>query len=283
MSIFADFPEIIKGEKYLDKFRGEIFVIKCGGSLVENRRTGGVILDDIVLLKKNGIHPVLVHGGSVQADRMMETAGICPQRYRGLRITCEKTIVILEKCFGYLNGRLVNRLRYRGVKARGFSGRKGGLVIGERMRLDGVDLGLVGDMTGICEKAWKALPDDVVPVVASLGVGPDGETLNINADYVATKLALEIGASKLILMTDVDGVLKDPKDKSTLISSLTVSRAEELIADGSLQGGMIPKIESAMRAIRDGLPKIHMINGQKAHSLLLEIFTDKGVGTQITG
>jgi len=269
-------------DKYLDEFRGRFFVVKCGGSLMEDPSTGLAILEDIALLKKEGINPVLVHGGSVQADREMEAAGIQPKRYKGLRHTCERTIEILDRCFGALNSRIVEELKSRGADAAGFSGASGGgLIEADIIRPDGVDIGLVGDMTGLNRPLWDSILNNQLPVVSSLGVSSQGLTLNINADYVATKLALEIGADKLILMTDVAGVMLDPKDPSTLISSLTVSRARELIADGSIGSGMIPKIESATRAIESGLRKIHMINGRVSHSLLLEIFTDHGVGTEI--
>ncbi len=270
--------------KYLAEFEGSIFVVKCGGALVEDRVAGDHILEDIAFLKKNGVRTVLVHGGSVQADHDMEEAGICPRRHRGLRITCDKTIGILEKCFGDLNLALVDRLREKGVEAVGFSGPRGALVRGEKMDLgDGVDLGWVGDMTGIARDVWDSVKEDEVPVVASLGVSEGGRTLNINADYVATQLALRVRARKLILMTDVDGVMVVPGDTSTLISTLTVGRAMTLIDEGIIAGGMIPKIESAVRTIEQGLDKIHIINGRKPHSLLLETLTDGGVGTQIVG
>ena len=267
--------------QYIEEFRGELFVIKCGGSLLENPETGGSVLDDIACLRRCGIRPVLVHGGSVQANREMEEAGIEPKRYRGLRITCDRTICILERCFGQLNCELVDALEGRGVQAAGFSGARGGLVLGEKMELDGVDLGWVGDVRGVARDVWESIGADCVPVVASLGVGPGGETLNINADYVATRLAELTGARKLILMTDVDGVCLDPNNASTLVSTLDTERARELIRNGSIAGGMVPKIESAVRAIGNGLRKVHMINGRRPHSLLLEIFTSEGVGTQI--
>lgn len=271
----------IKGAgKYLELFRGGWFVIKCGGSLVEDPATGAAILDDIAFLKRAGINPALVHGGSVQADRDMEAAGIVPRRYKGLRITCDRTIGILDRCFGDLNRRLMEALRERGVDAVGFSG-SAGLIRAEKMRLDDVDLGCVGDMTDIDRGVWNSLTGSQVPVIASLGIDGAGRVLNINADYVATKLALLIRAEKLVLMTDVRGVMLDPGKPETLIPTLTVSRARELIKEGTIARGMIPKMESAVRAIEDGLPKIHMIDGREPHGLLFEIFTDQGIGTQI--
>jgi acetylglutamate kinase len=267
--------------KFFREFEGRVFVIKCGGSLLEDAATGAAILDDIAILKKEGVNPVLVHGGSVQADADMKAAGIIPERYKGLRITDEKTIEILDRCFGVVNRGLVESLRQRGVEAAGFSGaRGGGLIRGERMKPDGVDIGLVGDVTGIDGVAWESAAGRL-PVVSSLGMDPEGKTLNINADYVATQLALLIRADKLILMTDVDGVMLDPAKPETLISTLTVWRARKLIGEGAISRGMIPKIESAVRAIEQGLHKIHMINGRTPHSLLLEVLTDRGVGTQI--
>jgi len=259
---------IESAQHYIDEFKGREFVIKCGGALLENAASGAAVLDDIALLGRAGIKPALVHGGGVQADAEMEAAGIKPQRYKGLRITDERTIEILDRCFGSLNEGIVAELQQRGASAAGFSGARGGLILGERMRPDGVDIGLVGEVTGINDAVWRSA-DGKIPVVSSLGVDADGNTLNINADYVATRLALLTGAEKLILMTD------------TLIPTLTISRARELIVEGAISRGMIPKIESAARAIEQGLPKIHMINGKTPHGLLLEIFTDRGVGTQI--
>lgn len=271
---------IESAQHYIDEFKGREFVIKCGGALLENAASGAAVLDDIALLGRAGIKPALVHGGGVQADAEMEAAGIKPQRYKGLRITDERTIEILDRCFGSLNEGIVAELQQRGASAAGFSGARGGLILGERMRPDGVDIGLVGEVTGINDAVWRSA-DGKIPVVSSLGVDADGNTLNINADYVATRLALLTGAEKLILMTDVDGVMLDPEKPETLIPTLTVSRARELIVEGAISRGMIPKIESAARAIEQGLPKIHMINGKTPHGLLLEIFTDRGVGTQI--
>ncbi|HOO56301.1 MAG TPA: acetylglutamate kinase [bacterium] len=281
-AVLLDSLSIRYADKYLKKFRGKHFVIKCGGSLIENPETGKIILDDVAMLKKEGIHPVLVHGGSVQANNEMKAEGIEPRRYKGLRITCDRTIKVLEKCFGELNKKLVNELNNRGVKAIGFSGRDGDLIQAEKMNLlDGVDLGWVGDMTGIRHDAWSTVTNRQIPVIASLGVGSEGNVLNINADYIATKLALVLKAQKLFLVTDVNGVLLDPENPDTLISSLTVEKARELIENGNIGSGMIPKIESAINTIEQGLPKIHMINGKIPHCILYEIFTDTGIGTEI--
>ncbi len=256
-------------------------VVKCGGSLIENERTGSGILDDIARITGAGTRPVLVHGGSVQADRDMEAAGIEPRRYKGLRITCEKTIAILDRCFGRLNGEIVEKLKSRGVAAVGFSGTKGSLIRAEVITPDGVDIGLVGDMTGIDRDAWAGAPPEAVPVVASLGVDSQGRTLNINADYVATRLALEIKAEKLILMTDVDGVLLDVENPGSRIPELNIEKARSLIEDGTIAKGMIPKIESAIRAIEDGIPEIIMINGRTPGALFTALDGTQATGTRI--
>ncbi|MFA6451181.1 MAG: acetylglutamate kinase, partial [bacterium] len=274
MEEFFNALGITDGEKYLREFNGRWFVVKCGGSLLENEATGSAILDDIAILKKHGINTALVHGGSVQADAEMEASGIKPERYKGLRITDERTIEILDRCFGTVNLSLVESLNSRGTESVGFSGSRGRLILGERMKPDGVDIGLVGDVTGINREAWESAGGRL-PVISSLCVDPEGKTLNINADYVATRLALLIKADKLILMTDVNGVMLDPSKPETLISTLTVWRARKLIEEGAISRGMIPKIESALRAIEQGLRKIHMINGRMPHSLLLEVLTDR--------
>jgi len=269
-------------EKYIAGFAGKTFVVKCGGALIENAATGAAILDDVALLNRAGVRTVLVHGASVQADRDMEAAGIKPQRYKGLRITCDRTIEILERCFTALNTDIVQQLRERGANAHGFSGAAGGgLLIAEKLSPDGVDIGHVGDVTSVRQDLLDALPADAVAVVSSLGVGPDGRALNVNADYAATRLALGIGAAKLILMTDVPGVLLDRNDPASVISTLTCADARKLIQDGVIATGMVPKIESAMRTVEDGLENLHIIDGAAPHALAREIFSDAGCGTKI--
>lgn len=268
-------------ERYIEEFQGKRFVVKCGGSLLEDRATGALILDDLAILTRCGVRLALVHGGGVQANREMQEAGIKPCRYKGLRITDDQTLAIIERCFRQLNDSIVDRLKFRGVNAAGFCGRHGGLIRAARMAPDGKDIGHVGDVTGISEPVLETLAPDALPVVASLGVAPDGGTLNINADYVASRLALQLNAEKLILLTDVAGVMRDKNDESTLISSLTTGQARALIADNTIDAGMIPKIESAISMIEAGLNKLHMISGRVPHALAREIFTDEGCGTQI--
>ncbi len=261
--------------------KGLRVVVKCGGTLIENGATGDAVLDDLVCLKRAGLSVSLVHGGGVQADRDMEAAGIVPQRHRGLRITCDRTIEILSRCFGRLNEDIVAKIREKGVPAVGFSAPAGRLVLAEVMRIDDVDLGNVGDVTGVDMDMWRAVPPDAVAIVSSLGTDTAGRTLNINADYVATRLARLTGADDLVLMTDVDGVMLDQSDPSTRIPLLTLARARELIDDGTISRGMIPKIESALRAVGQGLGRVHIINGRKPHSLLTQIFGAAGAGTTI--
>ncbi|MFH1538231.1 MAG: acetylglutamate kinase [bacterium] len=265
--------------KYVRLFAGKSFVVKCGGSLIESGEVGEMLLDDIAAMFRLGIRPVLVHGGSVQADREIEEAGIPSRRVRGLRVTCDRTLEIVSRCFGQLNGRVVKRLRGRGVEAVGFGA--GEVIRAERLVMEGEDIGNVGMVAGVEDGPLKSAMEKGVPVIASLGTGPDGGLLNINADYVATRLAVHISAEKLVLLTDVDGVMTDPSDDSTLISTLTVSEARRLIDSGVIASGMIPKVESAVEVVEGGLPKVHMINGRTSHSLLVEVFTDRGCGTQI--
>jgi len=278
LSIFG-----IRGvERYIEEFQGMVFVVKAGGTLLEDRATGALILDDLAILTRCGVRPVLVHGGGVQADREMREAGIQVCRYKGLRVTCDKTIQIIERCFGELNDSIIQRLQFRGVNAVGFSGHKGGgLVRAERMTPDGQDIGHVGDVTGINTALLDSLAPDALPVIASLGVDRDDNVLNINADYVASPLALHMDAEKLILLTDVLGVLRDRTDPSTLIPSLTTHTARSLIEDGTIDAGMVPKVESMVRMVEKGLKKVHMISGRVPHALAREIFTDEGCGTQI--
>jgi len=268
--------------KYIEEFAGRVFVVKCGGALIEDAEVSAGILDDLALLNRAGIRILLVHGASVQADREMEAAGIVPRRYKGLRITCDRTIEILERCFTALNADVAGRLRARGVNAVCFSGTLGGgLLVAQRMTPDCVDIGHVGDVTSVRAELLDALPDDALAVVSSLGVGPDGRALNVNADYAATRLALDIAAEKLILLTDVPGVLLDRADPASLVPTLTCSHARKLIEEKIIASGMIPKIESAVRTVEAGLNKLHIIDGAAPHALAREIFTDEGCGTQI--
>ena len=271
----------IHDSKYLQLFRGKRFVVKCGGSLLEDNETAGIILDDLVLLKRSGIHPILVHGGSVQADRELENAGIVPRRIRGLRVTCDETLKIIERCFTQLNTDTVQQLISRGVNAIGFSGKHGALIKADRMQLNGEDIGFVGNVTDFDIQRLEKIVTDAIPVIASLGVDANGGVLNINADHIATRLAVAIAAEKLVILTDVNGVMLNPDDETTLISTLSVAQARELIEKKVIAAGMIPKVESALEAISAGLPKVHLINGKIPHSLLNEIFTDQGCGTQI--
>jgi acetylglutamate kinase len=278
LSIFG-----IRGvERYIEEFQGKVFVVKAGGALLEDRATGALILDDLAILTRCGVRPILVHGGGVQADREMKDAGIEVCRYKGLRITCDKTIRIIERCFCQLNESIIQRLQFRGVNAVGFSGRKGGgLVRAGRYTPDGQDIGHVGDVTGINMRLIEELPPDALPVIASLGVDTDDNVLNINADYIASPLALHLDAEKLILLTDVLGVLRDRNDPDTLIPSMTTNQARALIRDGIIDAGMVPKVESIVRMLERGLKKVHMISGRVPHALAREIFTDEGCGTQI--
>lgn len=278
LSIFG-----IRGvERYIEEFQGMVFVVKAGGTLLEDRATGALILDDLAILTRCGVRPVLVHGGGVQADREMQDAGIKVCRYKGLRITCDQTIRIIERCFCELNESIVQRLQFRGVNAVGFSGRKGGgLVRAERMTPDGKDIGHVGQVTGIDMQLIEDLPPGALPVIASLGVDSSDNVLNINADYIASPLALHLDAEKLILLTDVLGVLRDRANPDTLIPSLTTDEARALIRDGIIDAGMVPKVESIMGMLDKGLKKVHMISGRVPHALAREIFTDEGCGTQI--
>lgn len=260
---------------------GRLMVVKCGGSLVENPATGEGLLDDVALAVRAGVRIALVHGGSVQADRDMEAAGITPQRHRGLRITCERSIVILDRCFGRLNADIVEGLRRRGVFAERFHGAMGGLLRASKLVLDEVDLGFVGEVDLVRPEALAALPPGTAAVISAIVSGADGKPLNVNADYVATRLAADTTADRLILMSDVPGVLLDRNDPASRIPQLDSSRARALIADGTIDRGMIPKIESVLRALETGLHAVHIIDGRPPAALLHEIFTDGGRGTRI--
>lgn len=257
---------------------GTRFVVKCGGTLLEDPATGDALLDDIALLAGAGFQPLLVHGGGVQADRDMEAEGIVPRRHRGLRITDEKTIRILDRCFGDLNRKIAESLSARGVRAVALHGASNTLLRARPMRLDDVDLGAVGEVAAVDP---EALPADAVPVVSAIIPDEAGRPLNVNADGVAAGLALGVHAAALLLLTDVPGVLLNPEDTATLIPTLTLDRAARLIADGTIAGGMIPKVESAASAVRSGVPAVHLMHGKSPHAVLRAVFSDAGAGTCI--
>lgn len=280
---------LLEALPYIQSFRGQTFLIKVGGSAMEEQALVDSLLRDIVFLEAVGINPVLVHGGGKAINKAMKDAGLEAHFIGGLRVTDAATIGIVEETLArVINPDLVNRIQSLGGKAIGLSGTsvfKGQRMLGtDPATGNSVDMGFVGEVVE-CDTSIidLAVAGEVVPVVSPLAreIGAE-HTLNVNADIAACALAKKIKATKLIFLSDVLGVMRDPKDSSTLLSTLNPASIERLKLDGIISGGMIPKVDSALDALRGGVGKVHMIDGRIPHSVVLEIFTDKGIGTEIT-
>jgi acetylglutamate kinase len=279
---------LIEALPYLQAFRGQIFLIKMGGSAMENPELVKKVMRDIVFLEVVGVNPVIVHGGGKAISAAMAEAGLKAEFIGGFRVTSPEAISIVEKTLtDTLNPALVDMLREFGGKAVGVPGTD--VFIGERIKGindDGehVDIGRVGQVVGSQkEQMQEALNANIVPVISPLAseLGT-GKPLNVNADLAAAALAKDLRAAKLIYLSDVPGLMQDPSKPETLIPSINSEQAATLMADGTISGGMIPKINSALDALNNGVDKVHFIDGRQAHSLLLEIFTNSGIGTEIT-
>lgn len=279
---------LIEALPYIQRFRGAVFVIKYGGAAMEDEEHVECLLRDVVFLEAVGINPVLVHGGGKAITAKMRAAGLPPRFARGLRLTCERTIhLAVEALDGEINPRLVETIRAFGGRAVGISGtrvftaEKLGSLEDESGQV--VDPGFVGEVRAVeLQEIAEAIQQEVVPVISPLGSAPNGHPLNINADTAAAALARKLQAQKLIYISDVPGIMRDPEDPQTLIPSIHAGQVEGLAARKVLTGGMIPKVHSAVEALRGGVGKVHFLGGTLPHSLLLEIFTDAGVGTEIT-
>jgi acetylglutamate kinase len=274
---------------FIRRFYGKTFVIKYGGSAMTDEELKNSFAQDIVLLKYVGINPVVVHGGGPQINEMLEKVGTPTQFVRGMRVTDQATMDIVEMVLvGKINQEIVNLINQHGGTAVGLSGKDGELIIARKMTVtvkteggepETVDIGMVGEIVGINPTIINSLDENkFIPVIAPVGVGRKGETYNINADLVAGQIAEALGAEKLILLTDVEGV----KDKDgELLSTLKVNQARKLIQEGVVGEGMIPKVECCMEALKGGVGKTHIIDGRVKHAVLLEIFTKEGVGTEV--
>lgn len=274
---------------YIRRFYGKIFVVKFGGSPMVDEELKASFAQDIVLLKFVGINPVVVHGGGPQINEMLEKMGTTAQFVRGMRVTDRETMEIVEMVLvGKINKEIVNLINQHGGMAVGLSGKDGSLIRARKMsvtvRSDGkppetVDIGMVGEIIGINPMVINSLDENkFIPVIAPVGVGEQGETYNINADLVAGQIAEALGAEKLILLTDVEGV-KDQRGQ--LLSTLKINQARKLIQEGVVAEGMIPKVECCIEALKGGVGKTHIIDGRVKHAVLLEIFTKEGVGTEV--
>ena len=278
---------LIEALPFIQKYRGQLFVIKYGGSAMEDEHTVDRLLRDIVFLEAVGINPVLIHGGGKAITSRLREAGIKTRFVNGLRVTCAESIRIVEEVLsGVINPNIVGTLNEFGGRALGISGKEIFQVQKLPFQVDEkreeVDLGFVGEVTGCTlDKIRKAVDEEVVPVISPFGRDGEGNVFNINADTAAGAVAAALGAEKIIYLSDVPGIMRDPKQEDSLIPTLSVAGVLGLIEEGIIAGGMIPKVTSAMRAIEQGVKKVHFIDGRIQHSLLLEIFTNTGVGTEI--
>ncbi len=271
---------------YFRKFYGKTVVIKYGGSSMEGEHIRQTTASDIVLMKYVGMNPVVVHGGGKAISDVMAKMGKKPVFHKGMRVTDDETKDIVEMVLvGRINKEVVTLINQAGGKAVGISGKDGNLIRSTKLYPEdasGVDMGFVGKVTEINPDLIRSLAHDgYIVVVAPIGVGENGETYNINADSVAGETAAALKAEKLVLLTDTPGILRKQGDESTLISTVRLSEIKELIDTGVIEGGMIPKVEACECALKEGVSKTHIIDGRILHALLLEIFTDKGIGTQI--
>ena len=273
---------LIEALPYIQRFNRKIIVVKYGGSAMIDEELKKHVIQDVTLLKLVGFKPIIVHGGGKEISRWVEKTGMQPEFVNGLRKTDAATMEIAEMVLNKVNKSLVQMVEELGVNAIGISGKDGGLLRVEKKYSDGQDIGYVGEITKVNPKILEDLLErDFLPIVCPIGMDANYETYNINADDAACAIAQAVQAEKLAFLTDIEGVYKDPADKSTLISELTVSEARELIADGFIGGGMLPKLNNCMEAIEKGVSRVHILDGRIAHCLLLEIFTNKGIGTAI--
>lgn len=280
--VMAKAEVLIEALPYIQRFNRKVIVVKYGGSAMVDENLKNQVIQDVTLLKLVGFKPIIVHGGGKEISRWVEKAGMEPEFVNGLRKTDAPTMEVAEMVLNRVNKSLVQRVQSLGVNAIGISGKDGGLLQVEKKLSDGKDIGFVGEVKNVDPKIlWDLLEKDFLPIVCPIGLDDNFDTYNINADDAACAIAEAMGAEKLAFLTDIEGVYKDPEDKSTLISELTVSEAEKLISDGYIGGGMLPKLNNCISAIEKGVSRVHILDGRIAHCLLLEIFTNKGIGTAI--
>ncbi|CAN2046636.1 Acetylglutamate kinase [Candidatus Magnetomoraceae bacterium gMMP-13] len=281
---------LIEALPYIRRFSGMTIVIKYGGHAMVDEQLKEDFARDITLMKFIGLNPVVVHGGGPQINQVLDKMGITSRFIRGMRVTDQSTMEVVEMVLGgMVNKSIVNQINQQGGKAVGLTGKDGGLLLAEKMQFvyqedeskppEILDPGMVGKVIEVNPEIIETLTKkNFIPIIAPVGVGESGETYNINADLVASKIAAALSARRLIFITDVDGVMDDSGE---LISSMNVSSIKEMINNNIISGGMIPKVECALNALKDGVQKAHIINGKKRHSVLLELFTDSGIGTEV--
>ena len=273
---------LIEALPYIQRFNRKIVVVKYGGSAMVDEELKKKVIQDVVLLKLVGFKPIIVHGGGKEISRWVGKVGMEPKFVNGLRVTDEATMEIAEMVLNKVNKSLVQLVNELGVKAVGISGKDGLLLHCEKKYSKGQDIGFVGEVTSVNPKIlYDLLEKDFLPIVCPIGFDEHFQTYNINADDAACAIATAVQAEKLAFLTDVEGVYRDFEDKDSLISEMTLKEAQEFVDGGTLGGGMLPKLQNCIDAIHKGVSRVHILDGRIPHCLLLEIFTDKGIGTAI--
>ena len=280
---------LIEALNYIREFRGRIVVVKLGGSLMETDQSQRELLTDVVFMATVGMKPILVHGGGKSISGAMQKAGIEPNFVQGRRYTDERTLTIVEHVLvNDINRQIVATINDLGMEAMGLHSLSSCVLFAEQLRLDGeggrkIDIGLVGSITGVNHKLLHSLCDaGTIPVIAPIAIDRAGRKLNVNADSAAGPIAAAVKADKLVMMSDTHGILRDISDLKSTISQIKELEIDDLVNEGTISGGMLPKVDACVTALKGGVGRTHIIDGSFAHALLLEIYTDKGIGTLIT-
>ena len=275
---------LVEALPYIQKFNRKVIVVKYGGSAMVDENLKKSVISDVTLLKLVGFKPIIVHGGGKEISKWVGKVGKEPEFINGLRVTDEETMEIAQMVLGRVNKSLVSMVESLGVKAIGISGKDGGLLKVKKKYSDGKDIGYVGEISEVDPQIlFDMMEKDFLPIICPVGLDDEFNTYNINADDAACAVARAVGANKLAFLTDIEGLYRDFNDKSSLISEIKVSEAKELIAGGTIGGGMLPKLSNCIDAIEAGVSRVHIIDGRIPHSILMEIFSDRGVGTAILG
>ena len=274
---------LIEALPYIQKFNRKIIVVKYGGSAMLDEQLKENVIKDVVLLKLVGFKPIIVHGGGKDISKWVSKAGMEPKFINGLRVTDAPTMEIAEMVLNRVNKSLVQMVEKLGVHAVGISGKDGGLLKVQKRISGGKDLGFVGEITEVNPKViMDLLEKDFLPIICPIGYDDNYDSYNINADDAACAIASAVHAEKLAFLTDTEGVFRVFEDKDSFIPTMTVTEAEEFVASGAATGGMLPKLTNCIEALKDGVSRVHILDGRIAHCLLLEIFTNRGIGTAIT-
>ncbi len=272
---------LIEALPYIKKFFGKVVVIKYGGSVLHNKDVRHMVLQDIVFMRYAGMKPVLVHGGGPNISEKLKEANIETKFVDGLRVTCERSMIVVDSVLSELNKELVEEINNLGGEAFSLSGKENNMI--QAKKKEGKDLGYVGTVAVVDTTILRKLIDtNIIPVICPIGKGADNKLYNINADEVASNIAIALSAEKFVVLTNVRGVMKDKNDPDSIFHSLTLDSTKHLIDTGVIAGGMVPKTKACLHALSGGVRKAHIVDANLSHALLLEIFTDKGIGTEIT-